>query len=270
MPDSSSLSEGALTMGVRVRKKGNKWGVFITHKGKRKALIRWEIRKEAEAVAVRIRKDLSLADLGLGDKEKQVPFDTYSRRWLATYAVEECKRSTVRNSYRPSLETHLIPHFGSKCLTDFTPLDIRGYVEKKRGEGLNIKTVRNHLVPLRVIFFQAIEDGIIRENPVSQVRLGRRKRTKEQKAHSTLTIEELARLLETIGEHYPVWQPFFYTLAHAGMRLGEALGLKWGDLNVGEGPETTGASFTSSGLSWGATSQHPRQARTAGLTFQST
>ena len=198
-------------MGVKVRKKGKRWGVFICHRGKRKSLIRFANRREAEAVAAQIRKDLGLADLGLRKAEKQAPFDTYARRWLATYAVEECKRSTVRASYKPSLETHLIPYFGDKCLTEFTPSDIRSYIEKKRGEELNIKTVRNHLVPLRVIFFQAIEDGIINENPVSQVRLGRRKRTKEQKAHNTLTIEELDRLLETISEHYPDWFAFFFT-----------------------------------------------------------
>ena len=224
-------------MGVKVRRKGKRWGVFIAHKGKRKALIRWDSKREAEAVAVRIRRDLGLADLGLKGVEEQVPFDTYARRWLITYAVEECKRSTVRASYRPSLETHLIPHFGSKCLTEFTPSDIRAYVEKKRKEDLNIKTVRNHLVPLRGIFSHAIEDDIISSNPVSQVRLGRRNRAKDRRMLNTLSIKELDRLLTTIEKHNPEWFAFFYTLAHTGMRHGEVVGLKWGDLNIGEGPQ---------------------------------
>ncbi len=53
-------------MGVKVRRHHTgKWGCFISHKGKRKALIRWDSKREAEAVAVRIRRDLGLADLGL-------------------------------------------------------------------------------------------------------------------------------------------------------------------------------------------------------------
>ncbi len=225
-------------MGVRVRKKGKRWGIFIVHRGKRKALIRWENKREAEAVAARIRKDLSLADLGLKKTEaERVPFDTYALWWLDNIASDEYRSSTIKCHYRPALLTHLIPHFGSKCITEFTPKDIRAYVEKKRSEGLKFRTVTNHLVPLRVIFNKALEEEIVASSPVANVRLGRGRRGKDRQILNTLTVEELHNLLETIREHYPDWYPLFYTLAHTGLRFSEAVGLKWGDIQFGQGPE---------------------------------
>ena len=43
--------------------------------------------------------------------------------------------------------------------------------------------------------------------------------------------DELAVLLGAFREHFPAHYPMALTLARTGMRLGEAIGLQWGDIN---------------------------------------
>lgn len=46
-----------------------------------------------------------------------------------------------------------------------------------------------------------------------------------------LSREELTLFLSTIQEHAPDYYPLFLCLARTGMRLGEALAVKWGDID---------------------------------------
>ena len=46
-----------------------------------------------------------------------------------------------------------------------------------------------------------------------------------------LSRKELKRLLDTVKVYYPKHYPLFLFLARTGCRIGEALGLKWGDID---------------------------------------
>lgn len=46
-----------------------------------------------------------------------------------------------------------------------------------------------------------------------------------------LTAEELTLFLETAEKHFPKHYPFFLFLAKTGMRLGEAIALRWADID---------------------------------------
>lgn len=53
----------------------------------------------------------------------------------------------------------------------------------------------------------------------------------QQRKASFLTREELGLLLRTCQEHFPTSYPFVSLLARTGLRLGEAVGLQWGDID---------------------------------------
>ncbi|MCM2282309.1 MAG: tyrosine-type recombinase/integrase [Bdellovibrionaceae bacterium] len=100
----------------------------------------------------------------------------------------------------------------------------RGYAQRTLP---NIKSAFNHF------FLYLIDRKIIRENPLDKVRI-RRGPTKRERTH--LSKEELADLLSKIKTLSPTQvHPVCYFLAHTGCRLGEALKLKWNevDLNMG-------------------------------------
>jgi integrase len=82
----------------------------------------------------------------------------------------------------------------------------------------------------------AVDDGRIPGNPA--VRLGRYSRgltEREARKVTALTAPELAIVLGAALKHYPEHAGVLHVLAWTGLRLGEACGLQWGDLDVAGG-----------------------------------
>ena len=52
-----------------------------------------------------------------------------------------------------------------------------------------------------------------------------------------MTRDKAQRFLAAIDEVYPEWRPFFPTALRAGLRKGELIALKWGDIQFGESAE---------------------------------
>ena len=76
----------------------------------------------------------------------------------------------------------------------------------------------------------AVDEEVITFNPAQ--RLGRVIRSKGlQLSVEPLTKVELTLLLETFQVHYPDHYPLLLTMARTGMRIGEVLGLQWGDID---------------------------------------
>jgi hypothetical protein len=84
-------------MGVKIRKRGGKWYVFVNYHGRRKAKCVGTSRQIAEQVKRQLEAKLALGDLGfLSEGETQVStFDAYADQWMKDYARIECKTSTV-------------------------------------------------------------------------------------------------------------------------------------------------------------------------------
>lgn len=105
----------------------------------------------------------------------------------------------------------------------------RGMPRKRR---LSRGTARNALVVLRACLNHAVEEGVLAANPA--IRLGRLLRSKEEpeeRKADFLTADELSKVLATCRESKPRYFPFVLTLARTGLRLGEAVALKWGDID---------------------------------------
>src|SRR5438105_15726004 len=87
--------DGNELMGVKIRKRGSKWYVYVNYHGKRKNRC-VGTREAAEKVRREIEARLVLGDLAfLRDGRKPVTtFKSYAEGWLQTYAAVECKPST--------------------------------------------------------------------------------------------------------------------------------------------------------------------------------
>jgi integrase len=103
-------------------------------------------------------------------------------------------------------------------------------------DGLSDASVRRILTPLRSCLASALQEGIIRSNPCSGVALPVRDQQRaidagidEDDDHEVkaLTREQLAMFLRVVN---PKWRPFFQLLAVTGLRISEALALRWSDL----------------------------------------
>ena len=241
-------------MGIgSVRRKGRYWG-FTVRCGKRdgydppieKNYFRWSTSEEAERVRrlVKARLDLDLltpqdepfslpSRKGIGGA---IPFDAYALEWLTTYADPNLKATTAR-TYRSCVTTHCIPFFGGRHLSRIDRRSIMAFIGYLRDQGVPDKTVYNILIPLRRMLNHAVEADLIPTNPAARtgdwVSL-KRWQAERRETMTPLNSEELARLLAVTAEHYPPQHIAYVMAAKCGLRMGEALGLKWGDIALGD------------------------------------
>ena len=155
--------------------------------------------------------------------------------WLAG-ARDGSIRTRSGSAYKPSalrgydaaLQARILPALGGARLADVTRPDLQGLVDRLLGEGLDPSTIRNTLMPLRVIYRRAIARGEVAVNPTTGLELpaakGRRDRIASPK-------EAVALLAALAPEDRPVWA----TALYAGLRRGELMALRWDDVDLGAG-----------------------------------
>ena len=137
------------------------------------------------------------------------------------------KPSAIR-SYEAALRDHIVPRLRRTRLADVQHRDIQRIADDLLAEGRDPSTIRNALMPVRVIFRRAVEDGDLAVNPCTHLRLpavrGRRERIASP--------EEAQRLLAALPERdRPIWA----TALYAGLRRGELMALRWEDVDLATG-----------------------------------
>ena len=139
----------------------------------------------------------------------------------------------------------LMLHLGARRLDEITTPMLREWWSLEiTGKGRSTGTGRHHVNTLSAIFGYAKDLGIVEESPVPAFReqLRRRARTKRGRAESTpgkrvRPIEEpaeLGRLVAAARDEGLVPLVLVFLQLDAGLRLGEALGLRWGAIAWGE------------------------------------
>jgi integrase len=224
-------------MGVKAREvSGKGWGVFINWQGKRKAKFFGANQKAADLFADKMAYRLKEAEqeghvFSFGNSPKTMPtVKEYLAKWQETYARPNCKPSTYRG-YAQTIEQVLIPQFGHVPLNELEREHIRTLIADLTQQGKARGTIENYLVPLKTMYYQAMEDGLVTTNPAA--RLGRIfKRKKDQRAGiAPLEREEVSHLLNTVKEKFPLLYPPILCAVRTGLRQGELIGLQWGDVD---------------------------------------
>ena len=186
------------------------------------------------AQARELRSELG-ADVSRGEyrSESKITLAAYAERWAATYKGRTGKgiRPLTLAEYRKDLDLHVLPSLGKLRLSEITAQDVKALVThleskpsgKDPSKRLSPGTIRNALAPLRALFATAVEEGLLRSNPMSGMRLaGRRVQPQDRRV---LTNEELAALLAATPEG-PA-RLFLRLLAETGLRVGEGVALRW-------------------------------------------
>lgn len=126
-------------------------------------------------------------------------------------------------------------------LTEIQPTDLKAFVAKMAERGISKNTVRLGVAPVRALLATAVEEGLLRSNPAIGVRLfvepiSTRGELRPDEDVKALTEEELARFLGVLeaDDRWRYWRLFFEFLAQSGLRVGEAIELRWKDIDLGE------------------------------------
>jgi integrase len=164
------------------------------------------------------------ADLERGDwrdhRLGRVTFAGWAERWLAS---NPSKRSTTLARDTTVLRTHALPLLGSRPMSSITPIDIKGVVDEMASK-LAPDTVRTNLAVIRAVFNAAVEADILARSPVRAIRTAKT----ESRDRPTLTMVEILRLADAIGDRY---RPLVLVGAVLGLRWSEAIGLRVSDVD---------------------------------------
>jgi integrase len=155
--------------------------------------------------------------------DRRITVEQYLDRWL------EAIRGSVRPSTYVSYDLNarrLKKIIGRPQLSALTPPMIQTAYARLSSQGLSPRSVLQIHATLHRALGQAVKWGLIVRNPSEAVDRPRPPRVEM----STLTLDELLRLFE--AARGTRMYALFVLLGTTGMRLGEALGLKWDDIDV--------------------------------------
>jgi len=220
-------------MGVKIRKRGGKWYVFVNYHGRRKAKCVGTSRELAEQVRRQLEAKLALGDLGFLSEAPVLTLRQYTETWLKQYAELELKQSTV-DFYQDYQRRYVFPRFGEMNLTVISRDDIKSFAADLNVRGLSRNTIRLAVAALRVVLSAAVEDGILTANPATKMGRFVQSHKTEHQAQA-MEPQEAERFLRAAKEYCPAYYPLFLIALRAGLRQGEILALKWGDFQFGQG-----------------------------------
>jgi integrase len=183
-------------------------------------------KRDAQAFDAEIRRRRRLGELDLLDAGKQT-LDDFAREWWRLYAEPNLARST-KNYYAALWDKHVLPRLGGMRLRQLSPQVVDSFAAELRKAGVGDPTIRKTLSVLQSVLGRAVVWRYIAVNPVAAVKKPTQRRARAVQPFAPASVEKVrAHLLQSnrLGDATLV-----SVLAYAGLRPGEALALRWGNL----------------------------------------
>jgi integrase len=210
------------------RRKDGRWvGQYMVHTAEG-TKYRYIYGKTRQAVAEKLAKAMADRDSGLVFEAGNLTIAEYLSRWLET-SVKGSVRPRTLDNYRMHVRHHLIPALGSVKLKALSPAHVQALYRAKLDSGLAPSTVRYTHAVLNRALKQAVRWGLVPRNAAEAADPPKLERVEMK----VLSPTEVKVLLSTArGDRVEA----LYVLAvHTGLRIGELLGLRWGDVDLKAG-----------------------------------
>jgi len=165
-------------------------------------------------------------DAGAPVVESKDSVAAFVERWITTVLEVSDKRPTTIATYRTIARTKVLPHLGPLPLAALDRATISRWYADLRTAGVAVSTIHKAADVLGMALDEAVEEGLLRRNPVRLVDRPALVRAEAE----TYTSDEVARLNEAAKGSREF--PLLVLAAHTGMRKGEALGLRWRDVRL--------------------------------------
>ena len=188
--------------------------------------------------ALREKEDQVAADIrdGIKTETKLVTVNEAFDMWCDL--KRGIKDNTFQN-YKYMYNQFIRAQFGKLRLTMVKKSDVRRFYNSLTdGKILKVSTLDTIHNILHQVFSMAVDDGYIRMNPSENVLKELKKAHNfEVEKRKALTVEEQNLFIDFLknSKQYDHWYPIFAVMLGTGLRVGEAVGLRWCDIDLDEG-----------------------------------
>jgi integrase len=218
-------TEGATTVsqaGSLYQRADGYWVAAVTLAGKK--IVRYgKTKREAQA---RLTDLLTASSAGTLAAPTRLTLQQWVDQWLAAQATE--RRPTTIRYYRQALSP-VLERVGRTRLDRLSPVQLSLAFTEMRQSGRGSRATQQAYVVLGTCLRQAVQLGIIGASPLDRVEKPRHE-PGEQRRWSP----EEARVFFDAARQAPHrYAPLFLLLVASGLRIGEALGLRWEDVDLG-------------------------------------
>jgi len=201
------------------RRDNGHWRAQISQEDGRRISHDFTTKSEAQSWLRQIQEKL---EKGFDYQGSKTLVKDYLLIWL-----ESCRislRPMTVYDYGMILKKHVLPQLGNIALNDLTPQRIEKFYARLIEAGVGIRTVRLVHSILHRALERAVFQQLLTRNPSTNVTLPRYQHH-EMKVWDEITVNQF--LLAAIGSPFLA---LYHLAIKTGLRMGELLGLQWGDL----------------------------------------
>jgi len=184
---------------------------------KRKVVVGTVVQYRSNAAAQKAAEALRV------DANKETWMPSTVEQLVTHYTEKELpsKAHTTRAVYGSYIRTWVVPHWGSRSLSDVKTVAVEEWLKSLSLANASKAKVRN---VMHALFNHAMRYEWAERNPITLVRQS----AKRQRTPDVLDVDETKALLSELKD--PFWTMVFLA-ATTGLRVSELLGLKWQDIS---------------------------------------
>jgi integrase len=208
-------------------KNGTSYRTVIQHNGHTVTASAKTIQ-ESKRLAKEKVLSLPLSKQGLILKQNKTSLAEFLAEWLETDHKNHIAYSTYIR-YRSLAKNHINPLIGHYYLQEITPRLLTWFLNEMKTNGQGARSQQQARALLSITLKSAEDQELIESNPVRKVRNPQNR----EGQINPLSINDVKRLLATYKGTYLSLRLHIALLC--GLRQGEALGLRWSDLDIERG-----------------------------------
>lgn len=217
---------------VRTRKRGRTWSYIFEAgqvNGKRKVVEKGGFATKDYAYTAGVAAYTDWQHGNVGVTSDNISFRDFMTNYMQTVVALNVRASTF-NKYHEIASKLILPQLGDYRVKDITTAILDRFIRAHAKTGYS----RNYLLQIRRLVNQTLSYAVfpaelISSNPTMYVKIPKSAPRKVIK-RTVISFEQYKSFIEK----YPLGQPAYMPVTlmyHTGMRIGEALGLSWNDVD---------------------------------------
>jgi integrase len=244
---------------IRRRKDGRWEGRYTVHtaEGRKQKTVYGKTRKE---VAEKLTEAMAGRDQGLFFDAGKLTLGRFLERWLEDVVKPSASHRTY-STHAQQVRTHVVPPLGRIKLKHLRKAHIDRLYREKLDSGLSSSTVRRVHAVLHRALEEAVKGDLIPRNPAAHAN---KSKVKQEEIDPLNASQAAAFLKAAQGDRF---EALYVLCLMCGLRQGEALALRWQDIDLDGGTLRVGRQLQRVRGGGGLRFSEPKNAsrRTVGL-----